>query len=92
MRNAAYKEDFTPLDPHCDCYTCTHFTRAYLRHLINAGEVLGPRLISYHNLYYLTKLMARIREAINNDRFGDFMKEFRTSREYTDNIREQDEL
>ncbi len=87
VRNAAYKDDFTPLDPECDCYTCTHFTRAYLRHLINAGEILGARLISYHNLYYLEKLMARIRDAIMNDRYGDFMEEFRTRREYTDNVK-----
>ena len=92
VRNAVYKDDFTPLDPECDCYTCTHFTRAYLRHLINAGEVLGPRLISYHNLYYLTQLMSRVREAIKQDRFGDFMRDFRASREYTDNIRDIDEL
>ncbi|MCH5162373.1 MAG: tRNA guanosine(34) transglycosylase Tgt [Clostridiales bacterium] len=92
VRNAVYKDDFTPLDSECDCYTCTHFTRAYLRHLINAGEVLGPRLISYHNLYYLTKLMARVRAAIKEDRFGDFMQDFRARKEYTDNIREKDEL
>ena len=87
VRNAAYKEDFTPLDPECDCYTCTHFTRGYIRHLLNAGEILGARLISYHNLYYLEKLMARIRDAIMNDRFGDFIEEFRTRREYTDNVK-----
>ncbi|MBD5132724.1 MAG: tRNA guanosine(34) transglycosylase Tgt [Clostridiales bacterium] len=90
VRNAAYKEDFTPLDPECDCYTCTHFTRGYLRHLINAGEVLGARLISYHNLYYLTHLMARIREAIMNDRYGDFIAEMRTRKEYTDNVKPTD--
>ena len=87
VRNAAYKDDFTPLDPECDCYTCTHFTRGYIRHLVNAGEILGARLISYHNLYYLEKLMTRIRNAILSDRFGDFIEEFRTRKEYTDNIR-----
>ena len=90
VRNAVYKEDFTPLDPECDCYTCTHFTRGYLRHLINTGEVLGARLISYHNLYYLTKLMERIRAAIMQDRFGDFMAEFRARKEYTDNVKPTD--
>lgn len=87
VRNAVYKEDFTPLDPECDCYTCTHFTRGYLRHLINTGEVLGARLISYHNLYYLTELMERIRAAIMQDRFGDFMAEFRARKEYADNVK-----
>lgn len=90
VRNAAYKEDLAPLDPECDCYTCTHFTRSYLRHLINAGEVLGARLISYHNLYYLTRLMERVRAAITEDRFGDFVEEFKTSREYTDNVKPSD--
>ncbi len=90
VRNAVYKEDFTPLDPQCDCYTCTHFTRAYLRHLINAGEVLGPRLISYHNLYYLTRLMEDIRKAIAEDRYGDFIAEYRERKEYKDNLRPGD--
>ncbi len=90
VRNAAYKEDMSPLDPHCDCYTCTHFTRSYLRHLVNTGEILGARLISYHNLYYLTKLMERIRAAISQDSFGDFIKEFKTTREYTDNVKPTD--
>ncbi len=90
VRNAVYKEDFTPLDPECDCYTCTHFTRGYLRHLINTGEVLGARLISYHNLYYLTELMERIRAAIMQDRFGDFMAEFRARKEYADNVKPTD--
>ena len=90
VRNAAYKEDLSPLDPDCDCYTCTHFSKSYLRHLINAGEILGARLISYHNLYYLTRLTERIREAIMNDRYGDFIAEMRTSREYTDNVKQTD--
>ncbi len=92
VRNAAYKDDFTPLDGNCGCYACTHFTRAYIRHLIIAGEIFGARLISYHNLYYLTHLMARVREAIKSDKFGDFLRDFRASREYTDNVRESDEL
>lgn len=87
VRNAEYKEDHRPLDPECDCYTCTHFSRGYLRHLVNTGEVLGARLISYHNLYYLTRLMERIRAAIMSDSYGDFMEEFRTRREYTDNVK-----
>ena len=90
VRNAVYKEDLTPLDPHCDCYTCKNFSRSYLRHLVNTGEVLGARLISYHNLYYLTKLMDRIRDAIMHDEYGDFMKDFRTRKEYTDNVKPTD--
>lgn len=90
VRNAAYKSDLSPLDPECDCYTCRNFTKSYLRHLINAGEVLGARLISYHNLYYLTRLMERIRTAILDDRFGDFIAEMRTRREYTDNVKPTD--
>ena len=90
VRNAVYKEDRRPLDENCDCYTCTHFSRGYLRHLVNTGEVLGARLISYHNLYYLTRLMERIRAAILTDSYGDFMEEFRTTKEYTDNVKPTD--
>jgi len=64
VRNAAYARDFSPLDPGCGCYVCKNYTRSYIRHLINAGEMLAARLISYHNIYYLQRLMARIREAI----------------------------
>lgn len=64
VRNAGYAEDFTPLDPACDCYTCTHFTRAYLRHLVKAEEILASILITHHNLHYLLRLMERIRASI----------------------------
>lgn len=90
VRNAAYKDDLSPLDPECDCYTCTHFSRSYLRHLVNAGEVLGARLISYHNLYYLTRLTERMRAAIERDEFGDFVAEMRERKEYTDNLKPTD--
>lgn len=92
VRNAKYKEDLSPLDHDCDCYTCTHFSRSYIRHLINAGEILGARLISYHNLYYLNRLMEKIRGAIMEDRFGDFIAEMRTRKEYTDNVKASDGL
>ena len=82
VRNGAYKEDFTPLDEECDCYCCTHYTKAYLRHLINADEILGGRMLSLHNISYLIRLTERIREAILEDRFGDFCEEFRKSPEY----------
>lgn len=76
VRNAVYKEDFTPLDPECDCYVCKNFTKAYLRHLINAGEMLGGMLLSYHNIHFLLKLMENMREAIMGDYLLDFRQEF----------------
>lgn len=76
IRNAVYKNDFTPLDHHCECYTCRNFTRAYIRHLFNTGEILGLRLTSYHNLYFLVSLMRQIREAIAADCLLDFRREF----------------
>ena len=76
VRNAQYAHDFGPLDPECDCYACTHYSRAYIRHLIKAGEITGGRLISIHNLRFLIHLMEQIREAIAQDRFLDFRKSF----------------
>ena len=76
VRNAQYARDFGPIDPECDCYACTHFSRAYVRHLIKAGEITGGRLLSIHNLRFLIRLMERVREAIAEDRFLDFRKEF----------------
>lgn len=76
IKNATYKDDFTPLDHECDCYTCKHYSRAYIRHLVNVNEILGARLISYHNLYFLLKMCENIREAIMNDSFLDYKKEF----------------
>ena len=76
VKNATYKEDFSKLDPDCDCYTCSNYSRAYLRHLVNAKEILGARLLSYHNLYFLLKMCENIREAIMNDSFLDYKKEF----------------
>lgn len=76
IRNAAYAEDFSPLDPECDCYTCRNYSRAYLRHLIRCDEIFGLRLMSLHNLHYLIKLMGRIREAILQDNYPDFRRLF----------------
>ena len=76
VKNATYKEDFSKLDTDCDCYTCSNYSRAYLRHLVNAKEILGARLLSYHNLYFLLKMCQNIREAIMNDSFLDYKKEF----------------
>jgi queuine tRNA-ribosyltransferase len=76
IRNARYTKDHSPLDPKCDCYTCQNFSRSYLRHLFIAEEILGQRLLTYHNLYFFIKLMARIREAIAEERLESFTKEF----------------
>lgn len=78
VRNAIYKEDFTPLDPECACECCRNYTKAYLRHLINTGEILGARLLSIHNIRFLTKLMEDIKTAIREDRLLDFKDEFLT--------------
>ena len=82
VRNGKYKDDFTTLDPNCDCYCCRSYSKAYIRHLLNAGEVLGGRMLSLHNITYLINLMQRIRDAIFEDRFLDFVREFRESPEY----------
>ena len=76
IKNKEFERDFSPLDHECDCYTCKNYTRSYLRHLIREDEILGARLITYHNLYFLKNLMHNIREAIKEDRLGDFLIEF----------------
>ena len=76
VRNAKYARDFSPLDPACDCYTCRNYTRAYIRHLIKSDEILGLRLTTYHNLYFLLRLMENVRQAIREDRLRDFRDEF----------------
>ena len=76
VRNATYERDFTPLDPECDCYTCKNYTRAYIRHLVKANEILAVRLLSIHNLRFLTKLMERVRIEIEHDNLGSFREEF----------------
>lgn len=90
VRNGKYKDDLSPLDPDCDCYACKNFSKSYIRHLVNTGEILGARLISYHNLYYLTRLTERIRDAIMHDRYGDFIADMRKRCEYTDNVKPTD--
>jgi queuine tRNA-ribosyltransferase len=76
LQNAMYRNDPAPLDEQCGCYTCRHFSRAYLRHLFNAKEALGGTLVSIHNLYTLLALVRQCREAIVADRFADFAAEF----------------
>ena len=76
VRNAKYAKDFRPIDEHCDCHVCKNYTRAYIRHLIKCNETFGFRLTTYHNLYFLVKLMKQVRAAISEDRLGDFREEF----------------
>jgi len=76
VRDAKYAEDFSPIDDECDCYVCRNFTRAYIRHLFKAGEMLGMRLATWHNLRFLLRLMENVREAIRNDSLADFRNEF----------------
>ncbi|MFD2211018.1 tRNA guanosine(34) transglycosylase Tgt [Virgibacillus halophilus] len=76
VRNAKFAEDFGPIDDQCDCYTCKNYSRAYIRHLIKCNETFGFRLTTYHNLYFLLKLMEQVRNAIREDRLGDFREAF----------------
>ena len=76
VRNNTYERDWNPLDEECDCYTCQNYTRAYLRHLVKTNEILGMRLLSLHNLRFLTKLMERVRIEIENDNLLSFREEF----------------
>ncbi len=79
IRNATYKEDFEPVDKDCDCYCCRNYSRAYIRHLINTNEILGGRMLSLHNIRFLQRLTDKIKEAIYNDCYGDFVQEFRSN-------------
>ncbi len=79
IKNAIYKDDFRPIEDDCDCYACKHFSRAYIRHLINAGEMLGAELLSIHNLRNLIKLAGDCRKAILGDYFKDFKEEYMAS-------------
>jgi queuine tRNA-ribosyltransferase len=76
IRNSRYRDDIRAIDPHCRCYTCRHYSRAYLRHLDKCGEILGAHLNTLHNLYYYQHLMGQIREAIALNAFDRFVEEF----------------
>ena len=76
VRNAASARDFTPLDEGCGCYTCRNYTRAYIRHLLKADEILGVRLTTIHNLYFLLHLMEDIRDAVREDRLIEYKDQF----------------
>ena len=76
IKGGRYKNDFTPIEDGCGCYACQNFTKAYIRHLLNVGEILGLRLLSLHNLYFYHKLMADVRMHINADTFAQFRETF----------------
>jgi len=76
MKNAKYKEDFTPVDTSCDCECCKNYTKAYVRHLLVAEETLGARLLSIHNLRFLIRIMEGIRTSIKEDRFLEYKRQF----------------
>ena len=86
IRNATYARDFRPLEEDCDCYACRNFSRAYIRHLIKADEITGARLASIHNLRFLIRMMEEIRQAIMEDRFLDYRKEFYARYDMTRNF------
>ena len=83
VRNAVYSDDFRPLDPECNCWVCQNYSRAYIRHLLKADEILGLRLTTYHNLHYMGDLMQKMRGAIRNGTimslYDQIMKHYGTS-------------
>lgn len=79
IHNGEFIKDLSPVDDACDCVTCRNYTRSYIRHLFNVDEILGLRLLAYHNVYFYIKLMGRIREAIAQDCYGQFQKDFLTT-------------
>jgi len=81
IKNAQYEKDPRPIDDECGCYTCRNFSRAYLRHLFMAGEMLAPRLNTVHNLYYYTGLMRQMRQAIGDGKFDEFKRKFHAGRQ-----------
>ena len=76
LKNAKFREDFTPIEEDCDCYTCKNYTKAYIRHLITSDELLGGRLLSIHNTRFLIKLTEELREAIKNDNILEYRDSF----------------
>ncbi len=81
IKNARHKDEDLPLDASCTCYTCSHFSRAYLHHLHRAGEILGARLNTVHNLHYYLQLMRELRVAIEENRFASYVAQFRRDRQ-----------
>ncbi|MGI5875717.1 MAG: tRNA guanosine(34) transglycosylase Tgt [Dethiobacteria bacterium] len=76
LRNATYTRDFRPIDENCSCYTCRHYSRAYIRHLLKANEILGLRLTTHHNIHFLMNFMAEMRQSIKENKFEQFYGQF----------------
>jgi queuine tRNA-ribosyltransferase len=76
IKNKTYESDMGSLDPECDCFVCKNHTRSYLRHLFKGKEMLGQRLVTYHNLYFLKNLMKQVKQAIKNDCLLEFKDKF----------------
>ena len=76
ITNAAYRNDFSPIEEGCECYTCQNYTKAYLAHLFHAKEILANTLASVHNVYFIVNLVHKIRESILEDRFAEFKESF----------------
>jgi queuine tRNA-ribosyltransferase len=76
IKAAFNKADFRPIEDNCDCFACRHFTRAYLRHLLNVNEILGIRMLSVHNSHLFLKVMADVRAALAAGNFAEFRREF----------------
>ena len=91
VTNRRYKERTVPLEEDCDCYACRHFSAGYIWHLFKAKELLGPRLASIHNLRFIMRLMADMRQAIAEDRFEKFQQDFNSSYQPTDEAARQDQ-
>ncbi|NVN89561.1 MAG: tRNA guanosine(34) transglycosylase Tgt [Desulfuromonadales bacterium] len=86
IKSKIYEEDGGALDPDCGCYVCRNYSRAYLRHLYRAGEILSSNLNTYHNLYFFLDLMKRMRAAINSNSFGDFRRSFYTKQQINQKV------
>ena len=81
IKAGRYAKDFSPIDPECNCYACRNFSRAYIRHLMNVGEILGMQLLSIHNLHYYLNLAQQIRDALDAGTFGEFRDSWRRAAE-----------
>jgi len=86
IRNASYAHDFRPIEEDCDCYACRNHSRAYIRHLLKAGEITGGRLATIHNLRFLLRMMEEIREAIAEDRLEEYRRDFYNRYDMTRNF------
>ncbi len=91
LKGGVYKDDFSPIEPSCDCYTCTHHTRAYVRHLLNVDEILGLRLLTIHNLRCYLRVMECVRKHLEEGTFGTFRDQFAAQYQPTSRVKAQRE-